>query len=159
MIDSHARARQILVESLAGDASQADRDWLHAHLEACVSCSALRDGLRAGVGLLRLPEVRVDASQIQTIRHRLRERAQDLRHERELCTALVAASVVGILSGVLTAAGMARILDVFGTQAGVPAPLLAAAGVALWFLPASLAAAAALLARWRPITAVLEVLS
>ena len=156
MTDSHSRARRILVTALMDDASTPDVVWLEAHLSGCPACSALRDDLRAGVAALRLPEVTVHRALIEATGRRLQARANSLRHERGLYAPLLAASVIGLLSSVLTAFGMARALVSLGAAPGLPPSLLAAAGVALWFLPVSLAGAAALLAGWRAHPAIRE---
>jgi hypothetical protein len=156
MTASHARARQVMVASLIDDIPASDAAWLDTHLRDCASCSNLRQDLGTGLRALRLPEMTADAGLVEATQRRLHDRARELNRERALHAPLLAASLLGLLTGVLTAVGMARALAAIGTDAGVPSPLLAAAGVALWFLPAILVAAAALVAGWRPNADALE---
>lgn len=149
MTDAHTRARGILVASLAGAAPLPDAAWLDAHLDACAACRTRREDLQEGLRVLRLPETAADGRLVARTRQRLHARALELHGERELHSPLLAASGLALVSGVATTIGMIRALATLGVPAGVPLPLLAAAGVGLWFLPASLAALALLARPWR----------
>jgi hypothetical protein len=154
MTDNHARARQVVIALLAeGVVPAPDADWLEAHLRECQACAALREDLRASVRVLRLREVTASPALIEVTEWRLHARARELAASRSLEAPLLAAVLLGLVTSMATAAGLLRVLAVFAARAGVSVPVAIAIGVAIWFLPASLAALVGLLSNaQRPMT-------
>ena len=146
MTDSHARARQVVIALLAdGVVPAPDADWLEVHLQECRSCSALREDLRASVRVLRLPEVTAHPALVEVTEWRLHARARELTAARRLDAPPLAALLLGLLTSIAAGTGLVHVFTVLGARAGISVPVTLAAGMAIWFLPASLAALVALL--------------
>lgn len=148
-MDDHARARESVVASLIEDLPGSEADWLAGHLAACEDCSAFGEELRRGVRALGLAGVTADPELVSVTKRRLHAREQELRSERALRLPLLAAGLLGLASSGAFVYGVARALPGLGLRIDMASPPVLAAGVALWFLPASLGALAALLLRPR----------
>lgn len=158
MTDGHVRARQVVMARLAmGVVPASDAEWLDGHVRHCGACDAFEGDLRAAVRALRLPEVTVEPALLQATERRLRARARELAEARGLETQLLASVLLGLLSSLATVLALVNALAVLATRLGLPAPVALAAGVAIWFLPASLAALVAMLVPRRTANATVEV--
>ena len=106
--------------------------------------------------VLRLPEVTADRALVQATQRRLHASALRLAETRRLDATLLAVVLLGLLSSIATATGLLRVVAMLATRAGVSAPVAVAVGVAIWFLPAGLAALVGLLLR-APLSAGVQV--
>jgi hypothetical protein len=136
MNDDHDRAREALLASLLEEDGQEEGEWLATHLSTCERCSALREGLRDGLRVLRLPEVTVDSRLVEATRRRVRRRAHDLERARRARLPVLGLATAVLLAAVGAGAGLARCLVLLGAPFDAALGVLLGAGILVWFLPA-----------------------
>jgi hypothetical protein len=99
--ESHACAKQLVAQELVEGLSQAEHDWLTAHMQDCMRCAELARQTDEALRGLRTAAIPLPHGLASRTQFRVRLRAQELR-EREpkrralwlACAALFAAAVL-----------------------------------------------------------------
>ncbi len=128
----HARAEQLIAKERIDGISQAEGEWLTAHLQDCVRCVELArqtDQALQSMHTAAIPFPRGLASRAQ---FRVRLRAQELREREPKRRALWAACAVSWAFGFASAPYVWRLFAWFGERIGVP-KLVWELGFGLWW--------------------------
>ncbi len=144
--DIHHEARELTTLAGAKDLSDAQRSWLHAHLEECASCRDYAEAAGRVVAALRSIPLAADSRLVRATQMRVRFHASRLRETRERMW-LVAMACLGVgLSATLTLPVLWRLFAWMGERAGVSTWVWQAGFMFFWVAPA-LVVGALLLAR------------
>ena len=142
--EAHARAKQLVAQERVEGISQAERDWLTAHLQDCARCAGLArqtDEALRGFRTAAIPLPRGLASRTQ---FRVRLRAQELREQEPRRRALWFACAVSWIFGVASAPYVWSLFQWFGQRTGMP-KLVWEVGFGLWWTIPALFVVAVLL--------------
>ena len=147
--ESHARARQLMIEDRIEGIRATERGWLDQHLASCPECSSRAIALDAAVLSLRTLPIAANSDVVEQARLTVRARAQQLQAARERAVPLWIATA---FSSVWMIAVIPFVLLIFawlGRFAHAPGTLSLVAFLVWWFLPATVLGAAA---AWRHVT-------
>jgi anti-sigma factor RsiW len=137
----HARALQLLAQSLVEALAPPEETWLAEHLRACAACSREAASTRDLLQALRAIPVAVPRDLAARTQMRVRLRAQQTAQASDsslLLWLITAASwLLGIFSAPLVWRGFAWI----GVQLNLPKPVLELGFVLWWAIPALIAVA------------------
>jgi len=138
----HARAQKLIAQERVEGISQAEREWLAAHLRECASCAqdaqrtsdALRD-LRGGM------TVTVPRGLAERTRFRVQLRAQELREREPKSRLLWIMCAVSWALGIASAPYVWQAIQWIGDRTGAPRLVLEFGFGLWWAIPALFAAA------------------
>jgi hypothetical protein len=145
-LESHERARQLMVAARVEGIGAGERDWLDDHLASCGECSNEASALDAAIGSLRTLPFAASPELVRRTRLAVRWRAEQLNPERPRSAPLWIATGMSTTWMVLTAPYVWRAFAWFGRIAHIPDAMWQLGFVVWWFLPATIVAAAA---AWR----------
>jgi len=142
--ESHARAKQLVAQERVESISQAERDWLTAHLQDCRQCAELARQTDEALRGLRTAAIPLPSGLARRTQFRVRLRAQELREQAPKRRALWFACALSWAFGIASAPYVWRLFAWFGERTGVP-KLVWELGFGLWWTIPALFAAAVLL--------------
>src|SRR5260370_10478057 len=142
--DSHEGALQLIAQERVEGLSQAERDWLAAHLQDCSRCAELARQTDNALRSMRTATIPLPDGLASRTQFRVRLRAQELREREPKRRALWAACAVSWAFGISSAPYVWRLFAWFGERTGVPR-LVWELGFGLWWTIPALIAAAVLL--------------
>jgi predicted anti-sigma-YlaC factor YlaD len=132
--DIHDEAKELI--ALGESLSDAQQDWLRAHLEGCEACRHYAEAVNGVVRTLRSMPLAADARLVRATQMRVRFHASRLRETRERMW-LVAMACLGVgLSATLTIPLLWRLFAWMGEWAGVSTLVWQAGFVFFFFAPA-----------------------
>ncbi len=146
--DAHERARQriALAGSFSGDDPRSPDPWLEAHLQTCDPCRVFAENARQTILALRAIPIAAGQSLVSTTQMRVRQRALELRRQRErlwlVSVSCTAVTVCALVSALALWRGFAWVGSLAGLQ-----PLLWQAGFVVFCITPSLVAGVVLLSR------------
>jgi hypothetical protein len=142
--EMHARAEQLIARERVEGLSQAEHDWLSAHLQECAPCAELACQTERSLRSLRRMAISLPAGLASRTQFRVRLRAMELREREPKRRALWLACAVSWAFGIASAPYVWSLFQWFGQRAGVP-KLVWELGFGLWWTVPALFAAAVLL--------------
>ena len=142
--ESHARAKQLVAQERVERISQAERDWLTAHLQDCRQCAELARQTDEALRGLHTTAIPLPSGLARRTQFRVRLRAQELREQAPKRRALWFACALSWAFGIASAPYVWRLFAWFGERTGVP-KLVWEVGFGLWWTIPALFAAAVLL--------------
>jgi predicted anti-sigma-YlaC factor YlaD len=147
--DMHDQARELI--ALGEGLSNAQQDWLRAHLGECETCRHYAEAADRLVRDLRSLPIAADSRLVRATQMRVRFHASRLRETRERMW-LVGMGCLGVgLSATLTIPFLWRLFAWMGARAGVSSWVWQAGFTFFWIAPA-LVVSALLLARGTHLT-------
>lgn len=147
--DSHDEAREMI--ALAEALSDAQQNWLRAHLVECAACREYAEALGRVAAALRSVPLAADSRLVRATQMRVRFHASRLRETRERMW-FVAMACLGVgLSATLTVPILWRLFAWMGDHAGVSS-LVWQVGFMLFFIAPVLVVSVLLLARGTQVT-------
>ncbi len=81
--DTHERARKLIVLAGPEELPGADQAWLTAHVKTCNSCRTFAENVRETIHGLRAIPIAAERSLVSATQMRVRQRALELRQQRE----------------------------------------------------------------------------
>ncbi|HEV1995460.1 MAG TPA: hypothetical protein VGR03_14105 [Candidatus Acidoferrum sp.] len=142
--DFHTRAEQLIAQERVESISQAERDWLAAHLQECAHCAELARQTDQALRSMRTAAISLPSGLASRTQFRVRLRAQELREREPKRRALWLACGVSWIFGVASAPYVWNLFQWIGQRTGVP-KLVWEVGFGLWWTIPALFAAAVLL--------------
>jgi hypothetical protein len=142
--ETHARAEKLIAQERVEDISQAEHDWLSAHLQECVHCAELARQTDQALRSMRTAAIALPSGLASRTQFRVRLRAQELREREPKRRALWLACGVSWVFGAASAPYVWSLFQWFGQRTGVP-KLVWEVGFGLWWTIPALFAAAVLL--------------
>ena len=142
--ETHARAEQLVARERVEGLSQAEREWLTAHLQDCARCTELARQTEQALRSMRTTAIPLPSGLTRRTQFRVRLRAQELREREPKRRALWLACALSWAFGIASAPYVWRLFAWFGERAGVP-KLVWEIGFGLWWTIPALFAAAVLL--------------
>src|SRR5256884_8991777 len=79
--EAHARAKQLVAQERVEGISQAERDWLTAHLQDCTRCAELTRQTDEALRSMRTAAIPLPRGLASRTQFRVRLRAQELREQ------------------------------------------------------------------------------
>jgi hypothetical protein len=140
----HARAEQLIAQERVEGISQAERDWLAAHLQECAQCAEQARQTEQALRSLRAAAVPLPSGLASRTQFRVQLRLQEMREREPKRRTLWAACAVSWVFGIASAPYVWRLFQWFGERTGVP-KLVWELGFGLWWTIPALFAAAVLL--------------
>ena len=140
----HARAKQLLAQSLIEGIAPTDEAWLNAHLSECAECrgeSAVTNDL---LQALRTVPVQIPRDLAARTQLRVRMRAEETAEGSQSTFLLWVLTAISWLLGVMSAPLVWRGFTWVGSELRIPKPLLEMGFVFWWIVPALFAVAAVL---------------
>ena len=136
MRDAHDEARELITLGGTKDLSDAQQNWLHAHLEECAGCRDYAEAAGQVVAALRSMPLAADSRLVRATQMRVRFHASRLRETRERLW-LVGMACLGVgLSATLTGPLLWRLFAWMGAWAGVSSWVWQASFTFFWIAPA-----------------------
>ncbi len=142
--ETHARAEQLIAQERVEGISQAEHDWLSAHLQECAHCAEVARQTEHALRSMRAAAFPLPSGLASRTQFRVRLRAQELREREPKRRALWLACAVSWAFGLVSAPYVWRLFEWFGERTGVP-KLVWELGFGLWWTIPALFAAAVLL--------------
>jgi hypothetical protein len=143
-LETHARAEELIAQERVEGLSQAERDWLGAHLEDCAPCAALARQTDQALRSMRTAAIPLPSGLASRTQFRVRLRAQELREREPKRRALWLACALSWAFGIASAPYVWRLFAWFGERSGVP-KLVWEVGFGLWWTIPALFVVAVLL--------------
>jgi anti-sigma factor RsiW len=140
--DIHKKAETLLVTSRVEGISDAEREWLSSHLEACAQCRARAEALGRTLATLRSFPAAPAPALVEATRRRVRARALELREQQSRRRGLWIACVLSWLFGAVSAPPLWFAFKWLGQRFDLPQPLWIMALAVYWIVPAVAGAAA-----------------
>lgn len=142
--ETHARAEQLIAKERVEGISQAERDWLSAHLQDCAGCAGLVRQTDQALRSLRTAAIPLPSGLANRTQFRVHLRAQELREREPQRRALWLACALSWAFGIASAPYVWRILEWIGQLTGAP-KLLLEFGFAMWWMVPAVVAVVVLL--------------
>jgi hypothetical protein len=141
--DIHARAQNLIAQERVEGISQAERDWLAAHLQECASCAQAAQRTGDALRALRSAMMTVQLSRglAERTRFRLQLRARELREREPRSALLWTMCAVSWGLGIVSASYVWRAIEWIGALTGAPRLVLEFGFGLWWAIPALFAAA------------------
>jgi hypothetical protein len=141
----HARAEKLIAQERIEGITQADRDWLAAHLRECAACAQVAQQTNDALRTLRGIPVPLPRGLAERTQFRVQLRAQEMREGEPKRRLLWIMCAMSWALGIATAPYVWRAFEWIGERFGVP-KLLWEMGFGLWWtIPALIAAAVVLM--------------
>jgi hypothetical protein len=128
----HARAEQLIAQERVEGISQAEHDWLSAHLRECVQCAELACQTERAMRSLRRMAIPFPSGLAARTQFHVRLRAQELREREPKRRAMWLACAVSWAFGIASAPYVWRLFQWFGERIGVP-KIVWELGFGLWW--------------------------
>ena len=128
----HARAEQLIAKERVEGISQAERDWLAAHLRACTHCAEHARQTEQALRGLRTAAIPLPSGLASRTQFRVQLRLQEMREREPKRRALWAACAVSWVFGIASAPYVWRLFEWFGERTGLP-KLVWELGFGLWW--------------------------
>ena len=145
----HARAEQLIAEERVEGISQAEREWLAAHLQECAPCTDLARQTDQALRLMRAAAIPFPSGLASRTQFRVRLREQELRERKPKRRALWLTCAVSWIFGVASAPYVWSLFEWFGQHTGAPKLVWELAFGLWWTLPALFVVAVLLMERVR----------
>lgn len=143
-MNPHDRARDLIVTGAGNDAQ---RSWLDEHLSGCPRCASFARLAAAASGALRARSEMAPPAVVNATHLLIRARALQLEELRARMRMMWIGMAIGILVGIVTTPLLWVLAQWIGQTYSLPSLAWQTGFFILWFIPASLAAAAALALR------------
>jgi len=130
--ETHARAEQLIAQERVEGISQADHDWLSAHLQDCAQCADHARHTEHALRSLRTMSIPLPSGLASRTQFRVQLRLQEMREREPKRRALWLACVVSWAFGIVSAPYVWRLFQWFGERTGVP-KLVWEVGFGLWW--------------------------
>ena len=140
----HVRAHQFIAKERVEGLSQAEREWLGAHLRECARCAEFARQTEQALRSLRTAAIPFPSGLASRTQFRVRLRAQELREHEPHRRALWLACAVSWAFGIASAPYVWRLFEWFGQLTRMP-KLVWELGFGLWWTIPVLFAAVVLL--------------
>jgi hypothetical protein len=141
----HARAEKLIAQERIEGITQADRDWLAAHLRECAACAQVAQQTNDALRTLRGIPVPLPRGLAERTQFRVQLRAQEMREGEPKRRLLWIMCAMSWALGIATAPYIWRAFEWTGERIGVP-KLVWEMGFGLWWtIPALIAAAVVLM--------------
>jgi predicted anti-sigma-YlaC factor YlaD len=141
----HAHAEKLIAQERIEGISQAERDWLAAHLRECSSCTQVAQQTNDALRVLRAAAISLPRGLAARTQFRLRLRAQEMREREPKRRLLWIMCAMSWALGIATAPYVWRAFEWAGERIGLPR-LLWEMGFGLWWtIPAVVAAVVVLM--------------
>jgi predicted anti-sigma-YlaC factor YlaD len=145
----HARAEKLIAQERIEGITQAERDWLAAHLRECAACAQIAQQTNDALRVLRAFPVPLPRGLAVRTQFRVQLRAQEMREREPKRRLLWIMCVMSWALGIATAPYVWRVFEWAGDRLGAPR-LLWEMGFGLWWtIPALVAAAVVLMENLR----------
>lgn len=145
----HDRAEKLIAQERIEGISQAERDWLAAHLRECQSCAQVAQQTNDALRVLRAIPVPLPRGLAERTQFRVQLRAQEMREREPKRRPLWIMCAMSWALGIATAPYVWRAFEWIGDRMGLPR-LLWEMGFGLWWtIPALIAAAVVLMENLR----------
>ena len=128
----HARAEQLIARERVEGTSQAERDWLSAHLQDCTRCAEHARQTEHALRSLRTMAISLPSGLASRTQFRVQLRLQELREREPKRRALWTACAISWVFGIASAPYVWRLFQWFGERTGVP-KLVWQVGFGLWW--------------------------
>lgn len=136
----HARAEKLIAQERVEGISQAEHEWLGAHLQECVRCAEDARQTERALRSLRTIAISLPSGLASRTQFRVQLRLQEMREREPKRRALWAACAISWIFGIASAPYVWRLFQWFGERTGVP-KLVWQLGFGLWWtIPALFAA-------------------
>ena len=145
----HARAEQLIAQERVEGISQAEREWLAAHLQECAPCTDLARQTDQALRSMRAAAIPFPSGLASRTQFRVRLRAQELREREPQRRALWLTCAVSWIFGVASAPYVWGLFQWFGQHTGAPKLVWELAFGLWWTLPALFVVAVLLMERVR----------
>jgi len=133
----HARAGKLIAQERVEGISQAERDWLSAHLQECPHCSELARQTDQALRSMRTTAILLPSGLASRTQFRVRLRAQELREREPKRRMVWFACAFSWTFGIASAPYVWRLFAWFGQRTGAP-KLVWEIGFGLWWtIPAA----------------------
>jgi hypothetical protein len=143
--DAHGRAKQLIDQHHIEGLGAKEREWLDAHLQNCVDCSAVAQSTESALRGLRTVAIPFPSGLASRTQFRVRLRAQQLQEGEPRSLAVWAIAGVSWALGIATAPYVWQLFAWAGERLHVP-KLAWELGFGLWWLIPALIAGGILLA-------------
>jgi hypothetical protein len=130
--EMHTRAEQLITQERVEGISQADHDWLSAHLQDCAQCADHARHTEHALRSLRTMSIPLPSGLASRTQFRVQLRLQEMREREPKRRALWLACVVSWAFGIVSAPYVWRLFQWFGERTGVP-KLVWELGFGLWW--------------------------
>jgi hypothetical protein len=130
--ETHARAEQLIAQERVEGISQAEHDWLSAHLQECTNCAELARHTEHALRSLRTIAIPLPSGLASRTQFRVQFRLQELREREPRRRALWLACAISWAFGIASAPYVWRLFAWFGERTGVP-KLVWELGFGLWW--------------------------
>jgi hypothetical protein len=130
--EMHTRAEHLIAQERVEGISQAERDWLSAHLQECGQCAEQARRTEHALRTMRTAAIPLPSGLARRTQFRVQLRLQELREREPQRRALWAACVFSWIFGVASAPYVWRLFQWFGQRTGVP-KLVWELGFGLWW--------------------------
>ncbi len=145
----HARAEKLIAQERIEGISQAERDWLAAHLRECQACAQVAQQTNDALRVLRAIPVPLPRGLAARTQFRVQLRAQEMREREPKRRLLWIMCAMSWALGIATAPYVWRAFEWIGERMGLPR-LIWEMGFGLWWtIPALVAAAVVLMENLR----------
>ena len=129
---THTRAEQLIAQERVEGISQAEHDWLSAHLQDCASCAEHARHTDQALRLLWTAALSLPEGLASRTQFRVRLRAMELREREPKRRAMWFGCVLSWAFGIASAPYVWRLFAWFGERTGVP-KLVWELGFGLWW--------------------------
>jgi len=142
--EAHARAAQLIAQERVEGLSQAEQEWLAAHLRECSLCAQQARQTDHALRTMRTAAIPLPSGLARRTQFRVRLRAQELREREPKRRALWFACGVSWIFGGVSAPYVWNLFQWFGRRAGLP-KVVWEVGFGLWWTIPALFVVAVLL--------------
>jgi hypothetical protein len=133
---NHAHAQELIALSSGQDLSEAEQEWLRAHLQECAACNEYAEAVGRTVSVLRSRPLAADFSMVEATRWRVRARAEQLRQQRERAWLVCLSCLFVGFSAIITTPLFWRACAWAGERAGISDWIWQAGFAFFWAAPA-----------------------
>ncbi|HEY6384564.1 MAG TPA: hypothetical protein VIX91_02660 [Candidatus Acidoferrum sp.] len=145
----HARAKKLIAQERIEGISQAECDWVAAHLRECPACAQIAQQTNNALRTLRAMPIPLPRGLAARTQFRVQLRAQEMREREPKRRVLWIMCAMSWALGIATAPYVWRAFEWTGEHLGVP-KLVWEMGFGLWWtIPALIAAAVVLMENLR----------
>jgi hypothetical protein len=145
----HDRAEQLIAQERVEGLSQAEHDWLSAHLQECVHCAEFACQTERALRSLHRMTISLPSGLASRTQFRVRLRAQELREREPKRRALWLACAVSWAFGIASAPYVWSLFQWFGQRTGVPRVVWEVGFGLWWTIPALFVVAVLLMEKVR----------